>query len=103
MSLVGLTYFARVFIYLHFFRMRIVFPLKTNSPTPCGRSACRPTSHSRTWIAVSITFCLLALLSKEQGLTIIAVCMAYDVLYICNIDQTDLMILLKNPSAILKR
>jgi hypothetical protein len=70
-----------------------------STANPCGR----PGSHSWTWIVISIILCVLSLLSKEQGVTVIAVCVVYDVLYVCNIQQKDVMIIVRNPLIVLKR
>lgn len=64
--------------------------LKTSNP--CGS---RPSSHSWTWIVISIVFCVLSMLSKEQGITVIAVCMVYDVLYVCTIQHKDVMLIVR--------
>lgn len=65
--------------------------------------AARPASYSRKWLFITVLFCVLSLLSKEQGVTVLAICITYDILYICNINCKDCLSFLRNPACLLKR
>ncbi|XP_077584133.1 protein O-mannosyl-transferase TMTC4 [Stigmatopora nigra] len=52
------------------------------------------------WIVVSLALCATAMLCKEQGITVLGVNAAFDVLFICNIDLYELtqgLLLRKTP------
>ncbi|XP_061547782.1 protein O-mannosyl-transferase TMTC4 [Phycodurus eques] len=52
------------------------------------------------WIAVSLSLCGAAMLCKEQGITVLGVNAAFDVLLICNVDVYELsqrLLLRKTP------
>ncbi|XP_019639051.1 PREDICTED: transmembrane and TPR repeat-containing protein 4-like [Branchiostoma belcheri] len=47
---------------------------------------CCPESFSVGWLAASVVLCAASVLCKEQGITAIGVCSAYDILILCQID-----------------
>ncbi|CAH1245593.1 TMTC4, partial [Branchiostoma lanceolatum] len=47
---------------------------------------CCPESFSVRWLAASVVLCAASVLCKEQGITAIGVCSAYDILILCQID-----------------
>ncbi|XP_014681388.1 PREDICTED: transmembrane and TPR repeat-containing protein 4-like [Priapulus caudatus] len=49
-------------------------------------STVRPPTYSVFWLLLSVTFSFLSMLSKEQGITVIGVCAAYDVIVVCRVD-----------------
>ncbi|XP_077392865.1 protein O-mannosyl-transferase TMTC4 isoform X1 [Festucalex cinctus] len=52
------------------------------------------------WIVVSLSLCAAAMLCKEQGITVLGVNAAFDVLFICNVDVYELsqrLVLRKTP------
>uniref|UniRef100_A0A4W6DDL5 dolichyl-phosphate-mannose--protein mannosyltransferase n=1 Tax=Lates calcarifer TaxID=8187 RepID=A0A4W6DDL5_LATCA len=52
------------------------------------------------WVAVSLLLCAAAMLCKEQGITVLGVNAAFDVLLICNVNVYELsqrLLLRKNP------
>jgi len=63
----------------------------------------RPACYSRLWLFISVFSCIVSLLCKEQGVTVLVLCLCYDVLYICNINYVDCMVFLRNPVFFLKR
>nr|XP_057937187.1 protein O-mannosyl-transferase TMTC4 [Doryrhamphus excisus]XP_057937189.1 protein O-mannosyl-transferase TMTC4 [Doryrhamphus excisus]XP_057937190.1 protein O-mannosyl-transferase TMTC4 [Doryrhamphus excisus] len=55
---------------------------------------------STRWIVISLSFCAAAMLCKEQGITVLGVNAAFDVLVICNVDVYELsqrLLLRKTP------
>ena len=46
----------------------------------------RPARYSKFWLASCIFWCVLALFSKEQGVTVFGVCVVYDVLFVCKFN-----------------
>lgn len=49
-----------------------------------------PTEFSYAWIVLSLLLAGASMLSKEQGITVIGFCSAYDVLLLCRIDILEL-------------
>ncbi|XP_078614416.1 protein O-mannosyl-transferase TMTC4-like [Branchiostoma floridae x Branchiostoma japonicum] len=47
---------------------------------------CCPESFSVRWLAASVVLCAASVLCKEQGITAIGVCSAYDILILCQLD-----------------
>ncbi|KAI8503879.1 Protein O-mannosyl-transferase tmtc4 [Branchiostoma belcheri] len=47
---------------------------------------CCPESFSVSWLSASVVLCAASVLCKEQGITAIGVCSAYDILILCQID-----------------
>ncbi|XP_048588556.1 protein O-mannosyl-transferase TMTC4 [Nematostella vectensis] len=54
---------------------------------PSLHDGCRPASYSKPWMAACLLFTVVALLSKEQGVTVLAICVIYDVIYVCNVTM----------------
>uniref|UniRef100_A0A671U5K7 dolichyl-phosphate-mannose--protein mannosyltransferase n=1 Tax=Sparus aurata TaxID=8175 RepID=A0A671U5K7_SPAAU len=57
------------------------------------------------WVVVSLLLCAAAMLCKEQGITVLGVNAAFDVLLICNVNVYELsqrLLLRKNPLDILR-
>ena len=50
----------------------------------------RPSRYSRLWLCATLIFTVLSLLSKEMGVTVLAVCFLYDVCFICQIGKLQL-------------
>ena len=47
------------------------------------------------WLFCSLAFCLASMLTKELGITVLGVCVVYEIVAISNINVTDLMASLK--------
>lgn len=56
----------------------------------------RPETFSMTWFCLSVVFCGLSVLCKEQGITVIGICSAYDIIVICQVDVLRLLRLKKS-------
>lgn len=56
----------------------------------------RPETFSLAWFCLSVVFCGLSVLCKEQGITVIGICSAYDIIVICQIDILRLLRLKKS-------
>lgn len=50
----------------------------------------KPEKFSVSWIMVSLLLCAVAMLCKEQGITVLGVNAAFDILVICNVNVYDL-------------
>ncbi|XP_059167603.1 protein O-mannosyl-transferase TMTC4-like isoform X1 [Physella acuta] len=50
-------------------------------------SAFCPSNCSYLWIIISMSFCACATFSKEQGITVIGICSAYDILAVCKYNS----------------
>ncbi|XP_055360762.1 protein O-mannosyl-transferase TMTC4 isoform X2 [Betta splendens] len=64
------------------------------------RGSARNDRFSVQWVVVSLTLCAAAMLCKEQGITVLGVNAAFDVLVICNVNVYELsqrLLLRKNP------
>ncbi|XP_058478894.1 protein O-mannosyl-transferase TMTC4 isoform X1 [Solea solea] len=60
----------------------------------------RDDQFSLQWVVVSLLLCAAAMLCKEQGITVLGVNAAFDVLLICNVNVYELsqrLLLRKNP------
>lgn len=55
----------------------------------------RPETFSMAWFCLSVVFCGLSVLCKEQGITVIGICSAYDIIVICQVDVLRLLRLKK--------
>uniref|UniRef100_A0A7N8X8Z6 dolichyl-phosphate-mannose--protein mannosyltransferase n=1 Tax=Mastacembelus armatus TaxID=205130 RepID=A0A7N8X8Z6_9TELE len=58
------------------------------------------------WVMVSLLLCAAAMLCKEQGITVLGINAAFDVLLICNVNVYELsqrLLLRKNPLDLLRR
>uniref|UniRef100_A0A8C3A6R3 dolichyl-phosphate-mannose--protein mannosyltransferase n=1 Tax=Cyclopterus lumpus TaxID=8103 RepID=A0A8C3A6R3_CYCLU len=65
----------------------------------------RDDRFSVRWVVVSLSLCAAAMLCKEQGITVLGVNAAFDVLLICNVNVYELsqrLLLRKNPLDILR-
>lgn len=51
----------------------------------------RPSSHS--WLRLSLSICLAmtSMLCKEQGVTVLGVCLVYDLLVVCQLDLVEML------------
>ncbi|VDI71048.1 Hypothetical predicted protein, partial [Mytilus galloprovincialis] len=49
----------------------------------------RPSTASILWLIVSMLLCALSVMCKEQGITVIGIISAYDILIICKIDLLE--------------
>lgn len=56
----------------------------------------RPETFSMAWFCLSVVFCGLSVLCKEQGITVIGICSAYDIIVICQVDILRLLRLKKS-------
>ncbi|GFN94614.1 transmembrane and tpr repeat-containing protein 4 [Plakobranchus ocellatus] len=54
---------------------------------------CWPASQSSSlsWVVLSMLLCSLATFCKEQGITVIGICSAFDILYVCGVDVGSLL------------
>ncbi|KAL6101187.1 tmtc4 [Pungitius sinensis] len=55
-----------------------------------NRGSDRDDGFSVRWVVVSLSLCAAAMLCKEQGITVLGVNAAFDVLVICNVDVYEL-------------
>ncbi|XP_051260601.1 protein O-mannosyl-transferase TMTC4 isoform X2 [Dicentrarchus labrax] len=65
-----------------------------------NRGSDRDDRFSIQWVVVSLLLCTAAMLCKEQGITVLGVNAAFDVLLICNVNVYELsqrLLLRKNP------
>ncbi|XP_034418033.1 protein O-mannosyl-transferase TMTC4 [Cyclopterus lumpus] len=65
-----------------------------------NRESDRDDRFSVRWVVVSLSLCAAAMLCKEQGITVLGVNAAFDVLLICNVNVYELsqrLLLRKNP------
>ncbi|XP_068429288.1 protein O-mannosyl-transferase TMTC4 [Clinocottus analis] len=65
-----------------------------------NRGSDRDDKFSVRWVVVSLSLCAAAMLCKEQGITVLGVNAAFDVLLICNVNVYELsqrLLLRKNP------
>lgn len=51
----------------------------------------RPSSASILWLIVSMLLCAVSVMCKEQGITVIGIISAYDILIICKIDLLEII------------
>eukprot|EP00105_Crassostrea_gigas_P008392 XP_011422949.1 PREDICTED: transmembrane and TPR repeat-containing protein 4 isoform X2 [Crassostrea gigas] len=56
----------------------------------------RPETFSLAWFCLSVVFCGLSVLCQEQGITVIGICSAYDIIVICQVDVLRLLRLKKS-------
>ncbi|XP_022788676.1 transmembrane and TPR repeat-containing protein 2-like isoform X2 [Stylophora pistillata] len=64
-------------------------------------SSKRPAKYSRLWLVSCIFWCVLSLFSKEQGITALAVCIAYDFIFVCKIKGEHLFKVCSSPTVLL--
>ncbi|XP_053391132.1 protein O-mannosyl-transferase TMTC4-like [Mercenaria mercenaria] len=57
----------------------------------------RPTSFSMQYMLASMLLCGLSVFCKEQGLTVIGICSAYDIIVVCGVDILELVGLRRRP------
>ena len=50
-----------------------------------------PSRYSRFWLALSIFWCILALFSKEQGITVLGICVVFDTVLVCKFSIEHLL------------
>ncbi|XP_014787352.1 protein O-mannosyl-transferase TMTC4 [Octopus bimaculoides] len=55
-----------------------------------------PANFSWLWFTGSIIFMASSMLCKEQGITVIGICSAYDIIIVCRIDPLHFISLIKN-------
>ena len=53
-----------------------------------------------SWVLLSMVFAALSMLTKEQGITVIGVCLLYDVIVISRIRMKDFHLTLKKVQSI---
>ncbi|TNN57781.1 Transmembrane and TPR repeat-containing protein 4 [Liparis tanakae] len=73
--------------------MLIDLPVYLSFLTYCkafNRESDRDDRFSVRWVVVSLSLCAAAMLCKEQGITVLGVNAAFDVLLICNVDVYEL-------------
>ncbi|XP_052784495.1 protein O-mannosyl-transferase TMTC4-like [Mya arenaria] len=51
----------------------------------------RPEGFSIVWLLASMCLCMLSVFCKEQGITVIGICSAYDIVVLCGVDLLDLI------------
>ena len=54
-----------------------------------------PTRFSWLWLACSILLAMMSMLCKEQGITVLGVCLAYDLFVACGKDLWGFLLVLK--------
>lgn len=62
----------------------------------------RPSKYSKLWLASCIFWCVLSLFSKEQGITVLGVCVVYDIIFVCKVSGEDLSKALASPAVFLR-
>ena len=62
----------------------------------------RPAKYSRVWLASCIFWCVLSLFSKEQGITVLEVCIAYDLVFVCKFKGEHLLKIFSSPKVLLR-
>ncbi|GAB1600907.1 protein O-mannosyl-transferase TMTC4-like isoform X1 [Argonauta hians] len=55
-----------------------------------------PANFSWPWFTGSIIFMASSMFCKEQGITVIGICSAYDIIMVCRVDPLHLITLIKN-------
>lgn len=65
-------------------------------------SSKRPAKYSRVWLASCIFWCVLSLFSKEQGITVLEVCIAYDLVFVCKFKGEHLLKIFSSPTVLLR-
>jgi len=53
-------------------------------------SSKRPARYSKFWLVSSIFWCVLSLFSKENGITVLGVCVVYDFVFVCKFSGEHL-------------
>lgn len=71
-----------------------------NGTSPDGNK--RPSKYSKLWLASCIFWCILSLFSKEHGVTVLGVCVVFDVLFVCKFNGEHLFKALASPGALLR-
>lgn len=66
-------------------------------------SSKRPAKYSRVWLASCIFWCVLSLFSKEQGITVLEVCIAYDLVFVCKFKGEHLLKIFSSPAVLLRQ
>lgn len=69
---------------------------------PNAGSHTKLAKFSRLWFGISLLCSVLSLLSKEQGITVLAVCAVYDLVFVCKFGVKEICYTLRNPSLVLK-
>ena len=83
---------AAIFFILSYlcYHNSLIYPPRTRSLIKEGPpSSNKPVSYSLAWIFLSVFFSLVSILCKEQGVTVLGVCVAYDVLVACGLDLPE--------------
>ena len=62
----------------------------------------RPAKYSRLWLASSILWCVLSLFSKENGITVLGVCVVYDIVFVCKFNGEHLLKALFSPTVLFR-
>ncbi|EDO43484.1 predicted protein [Nematostella vectensis] len=52
----------------------------------CSASADEPIQSSLNYLLLSVVLCAVAMLCKEQGITALGICCAYDLIIVCKVD-----------------
>lgn len=65
-------------------------------------SSKRPAKYSRLWLAFCIFWCVLSLFSKEQGITVLGVCIVYDFVFVCKFNGEHFFQVLSSPAVLLR-
>lgn len=60
----------------------------------------RPESFSMQYILASMVLCVLSVFCKEQGITVIGICSAYDIIVVCGVDILQALGLRRKRSTI---
>ncbi|XP_025079348.1 transmembrane and TPR repeat-containing protein 4-like isoform X2 [Pomacea canaliculata] len=73
-----------------FFLLSFMAYVKTCTNDNTGR-LCFPEKVDWLWMILSVVFCFLATFSKEQGITVLGVSCAYDIIFVCQIHPLKLL------------
>ena len=60
-----------------------------------------PTQYSILWLVFSVVLAAVSMLCKEQGITVLAVCLAYDLFVASGKDFMEFFVILKRAMAVL--
>ena len=74
-----------------FYLLTILSYINCFSDASTSEANKRQGRYSKLWLLLSIFWCILALFSKEQGITAFGICVVYDVLFVCKSDGQNFL------------